>query len=249
MITHRIGSNSVEYHDEVSRSINKNIEGSSSMNESIKLFSAYSIVDDFENCRDVVIHWFKCGSKFEGVDYKNLIEGYEDFNEQQRSLCESHVDEYFTESECRLLKRYLKLEYDTELIIDDQVLPMKLLKEGKGDVFSYWAISSASNTYDLTRDKPGDLPFEVSGFYNLDLFFPSKELPFTMKHAGLVFLWRALDMLYPPRAEIDFDKLRFIVDELYQGHNIYVNYNPCKAYPIRASKMKKGVSSYIPTFP
>ena len=146
------------------------------MQSTMKLFSAHSIVNSFENHRNVVLHWFKCGTKFDGVDYKNLIDGFWQLGNRERYLCMLHVNEYFTESECTLLQKYLKLEYDTELFMDEQVLPMKLLKEGNGDIFSYSAISCANSTYDLSRDKPGDLPFEVKGYYDLEQCFPSQEL-------------------------------------------------------------------------
>jgi hypothetical protein len=218
------------------------------MQHSIKLFSAHSIVKSFENHRNVVFHWFKCGTKFDGVDYKNLVDGFWQLDNRERYLCILHVNEYFTESECTLLQKYLKLEYDTELFIDEQVLPMKLLEEGNGDVFSYSAISCSNRTYNLTRDEPCDLPFEVRGYYDLEQCLPSQDLPDRMKHSGLEFLWRALDMLYPPGTRLDFAKLKFIVDEIYQGHNLYVDFNPYKDEIIPTSKLEKGGSSYIPTF-
>ena len=155
--------NSVKNHGEVSRSINKNIEESSSMNDSIKLFSVGSLVYDVRNCREVFVKWSKCGTKFEGFDYKCLIEDYDDLDHYERTLCEKIINEFFTEDECTLLEEYLKVVNKYNCIIFENSFPLVV----KVDGWMRYPLSfpcTDSNPIDLSKEEQYSLPFKVLGY-------------------------------------------------------------------------------------
>ncbi len=156
-------SNPVGNHGEVCKPINENIEGSSSMNDSIKLFSAGSLVYDFRNRRDVIVKWSKCGTKFEGVDYKCLIEGHDDLDHYERTLCEKIINEFFTEDECTLLEEYLKLVHKYNFTIVENLFPLVVKIDGWMR-YPLSVLCTDSNSIDLSKEEQYSLPFKVLGY-------------------------------------------------------------------------------------
>lgn len=216
--------NPVGNHGEVCKPINENIEESSSMNDSMILYSAHSTVSDFRNRRNVTFLWIKYGTKFKGVDYNNLIEGYDTLDHYDRTLSEKIINELFTEDECALLKNYLKLKHNANLQIDEEFLP-------HATKFNAWMDSPLSercndnNWIDISKEEQYSLPFKVRGHYNLAGCYPTQKLPGKMKTDGVEFLKHALVKL-DLKAEPNDAKLKFMIDEIYQDYNLYVNTNP-----------------------
>ena len=74
----------------------------------IRLFSAYSLVDNFRGHDRVRLNWIHLQRRIPPASYGRLIEGYAQINERVRIFFEDYVKELFTEQEIDLLSGYLR---------------------------------------------------------------------------------------------------------------------------------------------
>jgi hypothetical protein len=130
---------------------------------SVKLFGAYSLDID-PKYGEYRIYWFYANSKEPLAPYEDLIYGYE-----PKCHSEWAIDESFTKDEIELLREYLAKAHNSELHVQEVDLPIPNNILGYGEIFGYWDINGEQieGQIELSRDEGYSLPFEVSGYYNL----------------------------------------------------------------------------------
>jgi hypothetical protein len=130
------------------------------MENEIRLFTAWSIVD-FADISGVQVAWF-CERTTPVGDYYQLVQDFHPgYGFQEVSL-----DERFTEDEIKMLQKYLRLVYGTELHVREEPLPMK----GYYMPLSFIGVGYGCREGYCTLSNHWlyNLPFEVSGYFDLD---------------------------------------------------------------------------------
>lgn len=214
------------------------INGGKSRGESchpdVRLFSAYSLVDNYQGCDGVRLNWVCLERENPVAPYEGLIEGYKNLDERVRPYFEEFIRELFTEDEIQSLENYLMENYSSDLHIHEETLPASSIFIpmpfrqacfGKGRGFHY-----------LFEDAHYDLPFKVGAYFDLRNCPPSIALQPTMKAKGLAYLEEAmrhlgLDCRFPESA------LEDTVESLFNRMGLYVEQGKTKEERIREREL------------
>lgn len=92
-------------------------------NLKVRLFSAYSIVDDFKGCDCVRLNWICLERKSPLAPYASLIDGYAQISDQVRHFFEQYVKELFTEDEVELLGDWIKTVFKKMFTANEETVP------------------------------------------------------------------------------------------------------------------------------
>ncbi len=113
--------------------------------------------------------WFIIDRVETETDYDKFIINYSTLNDKNRKNGEKYINELFTREEALMLKSELDLKSNTitnieevKLPVPDNIQPFSSIKIEKGKGFS-----------DLSTFKSYQLPFKVSGFFNINDAFES----------------------------------------------------------------------------
>jgi hypothetical protein len=163
-----------------------------------KLYSAYSVVNDFHDRDNVNFIWFVRNRKTPLAETKSLIDHFEDVKiASQRRLLERRVQALFNQQEIKALQRYLAKTHDTELFIRKIDLPLKAKEMPALFPMDKEAVVAGTGLYLLAEEKTYALPFETWAYYDL------RECPLTAEAqakrnarlTGVRFVRAALDGL------------------------------------------------------
>jgi hypothetical protein len=128
-----------------------------------KLYRVWTVVNKYNECRNVTFEWFYYGERTPPRGYTELIENYKP--EPHRQYVEAHVDELFTESAAQQLFAYLERGHggagtttieEVKLPVPNNLICLSAIPVGGGDDF-----------YMLYKEKNYDLPFAVQGYFDL----------------------------------------------------------------------------------
>jgi hypothetical protein len=162
--------------NKITNGVSKPIKASNAVKP--KLFSAYSIIDDFCGHGRVKVHWFYCDRIRPIIPYELLIQNYQPGD----AYTENCINEFFTEYEIDLLREYLWEFHGDKLYPCKVSLPIF----EKSAPFSAIGTSSTINFdpktgeahfettadyYELFHEEEYTLPFRVEGYFDLEAHF------------------------------------------------------------------------------
>ena len=140
----------------------------------LKLYRAYSIMDDFLGYGQIKVHWF-CEDRNEPIGpYDQLIQ---DFEPGQNLYAEDSINECFTEEEIEQLREYLERVHGYKLHAIEVNLPMpECMPYGAIGAGGVLAMSTSGELgiirghhddyYMLSTEEEYSLPFKVWGYFD-----------------------------------------------------------------------------------
>ena len=189
-----------------------------------KLYSGLSILNDFMGRDQVIVHWHKVNTNWEAINPNRLIKNFDSLRDGEKFRALVYANEFFKKDEIETVRRVLKKEYGYSLLMSEYSLPLKFKcgKTGQEEV-PYTYISNPYNTIEIDTGE-NELPFELSGYFNLDGCPPSNELPDEMKRCGLIFLNEVFNRVIPDLSLWD-DRKMSMLEEIYKEYGLYVSTN------------------------
>jgi hypothetical protein len=196
----------------------------------IRLFSAYSIVDDFKGYDHVKLNWICVERRSPIAPYGKLIEGYAQISPHLRPLFEQYVNELFTEEEIGLLRNYLRGDLGAGFTSEEDPVPVssefipKPLRQIK-----------TGERMGLFKPETGgerSLPFDFCGCYDLGRCPPSLGVPPEVTDKGVEFLRESL-------RELDIDPAGYeplfnsAVEKIYDEKGLMVEQGKTREERIR----------------
>jgi len=149
----------------------------------MRLFSAWSIVNNFIGYDEVVFNWFYAEREKHLAAYKELIANYHHLDEVIKPYMEDYVNELFTEEEIKALRAYLskrspagrhfrcKGHYQTqqiELFVAEMPLPIREPARDKNIILRNATHSGGlQDKYIFSNEDGYDLPFKVYAYHDL----------------------------------------------------------------------------------
>ena len=137
------------------------------MNKFDKLYFPSSILPTFDYKHRVGINWFRAGLKRDGIQYGNIIKGYNDMTRKDRRQNEFFINILFTSDEVESLTHFLRVELDKGLYVSyefDPTQPIILKQKFYGPVRD--TDSDTTGLIFLNRLENYNLPFEVRGIFD-----------------------------------------------------------------------------------
>jgi hypothetical protein len=199
------------------------INGGKESNEStekIRLFSAYSVIDNFQGHDCVRLNWIHLERKFPIARYDRLIDGYDKIDERMRFYFEEYVKELFSKDEVELLRAYVNASFKTELYEVEETVPVSCIFVP----MPYREIKPGGSRgfYQPVQNGGPALPFKTSGYYDLSKCPSSISIQCSTMEKGIAFLRESLKNLgidadgYEPllkgTVESIYDEFGFFVD-------------------------------------
>lgn len=182
-----------------------------------RLFSAWSVVDNFHGYDRVRINWVYPDRKNPVADYEDLIDEYARIDKRMRGYFEEYVSELFTEEEIELLKPRVSALLGTELNVVEETVPVSCvfvpmpqlgMKQG-----------AHRGLFDPSDAVQWDLPFSAHGCYDLSRCPPSIAIQPSEMENGTAFLSEALSVLNIDLQGLD---LRRAVASVYDSSGLFV---------------------------
>ncbi len=149
----------------------------------MRLFSAWSIVENVDGYDGVTFNWVYAGRKKPLGPYNELIADYHNLDRVIRPYMEGYVDELFTEEEIKALRAYLskrspagrhfrcKGHYQTqqmELFVAEMPLPIMEPARDKNIILRNATHSGGlQDSYIFSNEDGYDLPFKVYAYFDL----------------------------------------------------------------------------------
>jgi hypothetical protein len=184
----------------------------------VKLFSAYSLVDNYRGRDGVRLNWIYMGRKKPVVPFQALIEDHSGIDEGMRPYFEDYVKELFTEEEIRLLKDFVsnRLEINLEpkevtLPIASLFIPMPFngISAGEGRGFYH------------PREVENELSFQVCAYFDFRNCPPSVCMQKEPREHGVTYLREAIKAL-GLKADLNVEQLSAAVESLYNELGLHV---------------------------
>jgi hypothetical protein len=197
---------------------------------SVRLFSAHSLVDNFQGSDGVRLNWVCLERENPVAPYETLIEGYNDLDERVRSYFEEFIRELFTEDEIRLLEAYLVETVGPELHIQEEPLPASSIFIPMP--FRQVCFGKGRGFHNLFGEAQYDLPFKAGAYYDLRNCPPSVALQPTTREMGLAYLQQALKFLGLESQTLNVP-LENTVEALFNEMGLYVEKGKTKEERIR----------------
>ncbi len=185
----------------------------------VKLFSAVSIVNNFQGRDNVRLNWICTGRNGSDTIHDKMIAGRCSANETIAPYLMEHMRELFTEDEIQYLKDYLLNAHGMEIEAREEDM-------AAFDVFMpmpYGNIPAGKDRgfYHLPEDKRWTMPFSVSAFYDLCKCPVSLSLHEETKEKCGLYLLEALKSL-GLEGHVGVDQVQAAVEMLYDKHGLYV---------------------------
>jgi hypothetical protein len=182
----------------------------------VRLYKAWSVVDDFMGQDQVRLDWFIVGRTLPVAPYAELIR---DYYEDGEDACYDQilVDELFTEPEAEELKTYLAQSHQLEVQLEEVALPLK----SGGLSCGLLLMSGEKSFYALADEEGYSLSRSVLGRYDAKIMeacasFLSKE----EIDMGTSFLEKVFNHLN--LVEVDRGELAELLQRIYSESGLHV---------------------------
>jgi len=135
--------------------------------ERMKLYSAYSVINEFRERNHVTFNWYCHRRDTPTVPYEISIANYTALKTRGEHIAlEKQADALFTESEIQSLRSYLHEHHDTELFAEPANLPLGAEKR-LAAAWEEMASAEGAGCYMLSMEEAYTLPIEVRACYDL----------------------------------------------------------------------------------
>lgn len=185
----------------------------------VRLYKAWSVVDDFMGQDQVRLDWFVVGRTVPIAPYAELIR---DYYEDGEDACYDRilVDELFTEPEAEELKTYLAQSHQLEVQVEEAALPVK----SGGLSCGLLLMSGEKSFYALADEEGYTLSRSVLGRYDAKIMeasasFLSKE----EINMGTSFIEKVFNHLN--LVEVDRRELADLLQRIYSESGLHVASN------------------------
>jgi hypothetical protein len=184
----------------------------------VKLFSAYSLVDNYCGRDGVRLNWIYMGRKKPAVPFQAAIEDYSGIDEGMRPYFEDYVNELFTEEEVLSLQDFSSRNLEVSLQLKEVKLPVpgvfipmpfNGIPAGEGRGFYH------------PREQENELPFQVCAYFDLRSCPASVCMQKEPREHGVAYLREAIKAL-GLNAELNMEQLSAAVESLYNRFGLQV---------------------------
>lgn len=156
----------------------------------VRLYKAWSVVDNFMGQDQVRLDWFVVGRTVPFAPYAELIQDYDETVEDS-CFDQILVNELFTESEGEELRAYLGRSHQLDLQLEEVTLPLK----SGGLSYGLLLISGEKSFYTLADEEGYNLRLSVLGHYDSKGTAASASLSNTDINRGTRFLEKVFSHL------------------------------------------------------
>lgn len=185
-----------------------------------KLFSAYSLIDNFRGYDCVRLNWVYLGRKFPVGRFEKLIDGYKQIDERMRSYFEEYVNELFTEEEVEKLRGFVSAAVGVDVHAVEQELPISCIFVPMP--YRNLKAGGPRGFFDPAVPEGSKMPFRTCGYFDLSKCPPSVSMsPDTLEN-GIAFLKDVLDRL-GIEARACRCSLREVIENSYDESGFFVD--------------------------
>ena len=160
---------------------------------SVRLFSAYSLVDDFKGHDHVRLNWIYLERSVSTEPYARLIDGYAQINERVRTLFEQYVNELFTEQEIDLLGKHLRQNFGANFTAVEESVPLSSVF--MPTPFRQIKPGGPRGFFKPAGAREANWPFDFCGYYDLSNCPPGLDIEPEAAENGVEFLRESLKNL------------------------------------------------------
>lgn len=181
----------------------------------VRLYKAWSIVDNFMGQDQVRLDWFVVGRTVPLGSYNELIQDYDDDLEDS-CYDQVLVNELFTDSEGEELRAYLDRAHQLDLQLEEVTLPVKR----GGLSYGLLLISGEKSFYTLADEEGYNLNLSILGHYDGKGMTTSAALSDTDIDMGTSFLEKVFSHLN--LIEVDRSELVNLLRKIYSESGLHV---------------------------
>jgi hypothetical protein len=182
----------------------------------VRLFRAWSVVNNFKGQDRVKFDWFVVGRQIPVGSYEELIENYDE--QDQEAWCDQLLlNELFTEVEIGELKGYLLNNHQLEVQVEEVSLPIK----SGGLSHSLQLINGVNGFYSLADEEGYNIDISVLGHFEMAEEELSKDLTKEEVQRGLAFLkliFQELDLPWTEQKD-----MAPLLNKVYKKTGFYVH--------------------------
>jgi hypothetical protein len=184
----------------------------------VKLFSAYSLVDNYCGRDSVRLNWIYMDRKKPAIPFQAAIEDYSEIDEGMRPYFEDYVKELFTEEEVQSLQDFSSRNLEVSLHLKEVRLPIpgvfipmpfNGIPAGEGRGFYH------------PREQNNGIPFQVCAYFDLRSCPASVCMQKEPREHGVAYLREAIKTL-GLEADLKIEQLSMAVESLYDRLGLYV---------------------------
>ena len=135
------------------------------MSKITKMYTVCSPMPSFDSYKGdwVSVWWYRADKVRDGLQYGDIIKGYNDMTQEDKRLTEMIVNQLFTPEEVKALRHFVEEELERELIVEFKIdLSQPILEQ---EYYGPINDSDSENIVYLNMLESYNLPFEVRGHY------------------------------------------------------------------------------------
>ena len=181
----------------------------------VRLYKAWSVVDNFMGQDQVRLNWFVVGRTVPLVPYAELIQDYDDDLEDS-CYDQVLVNELLTESEGEELRAYLGTSHQLDLQLEEVTLPVK----PGGLSYGLLLISGEKSFYTLADEEGYNLKLSILGHYDgkgMAVLAPLSDIDLNMGTSFLDKVFNHLNLVGVDRSE-----LALLLQKIYSESGLHV---------------------------
>jgi len=181
----------------------------------VRLYKAWSIVDNFMGQDQVRLDWFVVGRTAPLVPYAELIQDYDD-DLDDSCYDQVLVNELLTESEGDELRAYLARSHQLDLQLEEVTLPVK----PGGLSYGLLLISGEKSFYTLADEEGYNLSLSILGHYDGKGMTAATSLSGRDINMATSFLDKVFNHLN--LAQVDRSELALLLQKIYAESGLHV---------------------------
>ena len=181
----------------------------------VRLYKAWSVVDNFMGQDQVRLNWFVIGRPVPVLPYAELIQDYDE-DEEDSCYDQVLVNELFTECEGEELRAYLGKSHQLDLQLEEVTLPVK----PGGLSYGLLLISGEKGFYTLADEEGYNLRLSILGHYDGKGMATSASLSDKDINMGTSFLEKLFNHLN--LIGVDRSELALLLQKIYSESGLHV---------------------------
>lgn len=195
----------------------------------VRLFRAWSVLDEFLGQDQVIFNWFVAGRPAPILPYEELIDNFDE-GQEESWYDKMLVNELLTEAEVEELREYLLDTHKVEIQVEEVMLPV----QAGGLSYGLLLISGEKGFYTLAEEEEYKLSVSILGHYELD----EKNLPGLLSYEelqlGISFLTKVFESL---DISIEQNEQIALLNKIYEETGLLVRKDKKKAERMSVRKL------------